>query len=177
MSDIKPALMWRPVVGFEGLYEVSDTGLVRRLAGPDAIGRPRKGRVLKQVVDRGYRRVSLCRNCRPTNISVHKVVAEAFIGPRPSVDHVVNHRDGVKSNNGVTNLEYVTRSENDRHAVRMGLKAQGEGHGMVKLRDTQVQAIRREYANGLSTTRLCALTTMSHRQISRIVRGSVRLVG
>lgn len=174
MSEIKP--VWRPVVGYEGLYEVSDTGLVRRLAVRDSCGRQRKGRVLRQVEDRRYRRVTLSKDSRPLNVSVHKLVAEAFLGVRPD-GCVINHKDGVKANNQPGNLEYVTQAENNRHAVALGLKASGERHGQTRLSTRQVEAVRVEFSRGLSIARLTALTGMSPRQVSRIVRKVSRRVG
>lgn len=107
---------WLPVVGHEGLYEVSDIGRVRRIAG----GRgARAGRVLGgKISDPGYRAVSLGADHTER---VHVLVAAAFIGPRPA-GYTINHRDGDKLNNTVENLEYATYSENNRHAFATGLK-------------------------------------------------------
>ena len=55
----------------------------------------------------------------------------------------MNHKNGVKSDNRITNLEYVTPSENDLHAVRMGLKPIGERHGMAKITEKQARGIKR----------------------------------
>jgi AraC-like DNA-binding protein len=152
--------------GYEGCYEVSCWGRVRSV-------HPTRGKMLKPTFDRGYIRVSLCKNAQPFSISVHKIVAAAFIGPRPTPAHVINHIDAVKSNNHPENLEYVTKAENEQHAVRLGLKARGERHGESKLTDLQRAAIRREHRAGLSIIRLAAVTGMSERQISRIVRTEV----
>ena len=89
----------------------------------------RKGRVinknnheLKQVANRnGYSMVKLCRNGYEKNCSTHRLVAEAFI-PNPHNKQTVNHIDGDKSNNDVTNLEWVTYSENEKHAYQHKLK-------------------------------------------------------
>lgn len=120
---------WRAVVGFAGLYEVSDQGQVRRI-GKSAVrgngrgGGARQGRVLAQHSrgDSGYRSVQLWRDGHYANRLVHTLVAEAFIGPRPEA-HDVNHIDGTKANNARTNLEYLTRSENNHHAYDTGLRA------------------------------------------------------
>lgn len=168
---------WRPVVGYEGYYEVSSEGDVRRVKRPDSLGRPRRCGLLKKIVDRGYVRFSLCQDRRAVGFAAHRLVAIAFLGPPPTPDHVINHRDGVKSNNHPSNLEYATRSENTRHAVRMGLHPSGQRHGMARLLDAQTETIRREWNAGMSIARLAALTAMSERQISRIVRREARLVG
>lgn len=113
------ALEWRPVVGFEGLYEVSSEGHVRRV-GPTKGARV--GRCLNPTHGgRGpYYFVTLRRNGRSHSPVVHRLVAAAFIGPCPD-GHEVNHKDGTKRNNRVENLEYVTRSQNTKHAHDMGL--------------------------------------------------------
>lgn len=102
---------WRSVVGYEGLYQVSDEGRVRR-----------GGRVLKrQHTANGYPVVQLWRDGEPKTCLVHRVVAEAFIGTVPDGKEV-NHRDGDKENATPSNLEYVTRSENSIHAYKTGLR-------------------------------------------------------
>jgi hypothetical protein len=109
---------WLPVVGWEGWYEVSDLGRVRRVK---AAPRTRAGYILAASVNRsGYRRIVLSADKLRHTCHVHTLVAAAFLGPKPA-GCVVNHRDGCKTNNSPANLEYVTQSENMRHAVREGL--------------------------------------------------------
>lgn len=102
----------RPVVGFENLYAISTEGAVMSL---------RAGRALTPTnAGKGYRIVTLCRDGFEFKRYVHRLVAEAFHGP-PNGLHV-NHKDGVKTNNRPENLEWVTVLENNRHAIRTGLK-------------------------------------------------------
>lgn len=105
---------WRPVVGFEELYEVSNLGQVRRTA-----------RLLRPSYNEriGYPSVTLVpfRGAQKVTRSVHRLVAAAFIGEPPSPEHHVNHKDGDKGNAEAGNLEYVTVLENIQHAVRMRL--------------------------------------------------------
>ena len=166
MSEIKHE--WVAVDGYVGLYEVSRGGLVRRVATRDSLGRPRMPRLLKAARDRGYRRVTLSKGSRPKNVSIHSLVARAFVGPRPD-GLVVNHKDGDKANNHAQNLEYITIGQNNRHAARMGFRATGEAHGMSRLTAKQVRAMCKEYDAGMSIGRITALTGMSARQVSRIV--------
>jgi hypothetical protein len=145
---------WRPVVGHEGLYEVSDQGRVRRIA-------PSKGttvgRVLRYAKDRkGYRRVTLSRDRVQTRFAVHHLVLEAFVASRP-VGYECNHKDGNKHNNTPANLEWVTGKANMEHAARMGLRAPaltGERHPRAKLTAEQVAEIRG--LRGLETKRATA---------------------
>lgn len=118
---------WRPVVGFEGLYEVSSLGDVRRIGPAAKTGHGRGGgavigrHVRKHMIPGGYWHVQLWRKGGPKTLLVHRVVAAVFIGPLPDGKEV-NHLDGDKANNAATNLEYVTRSENMQHAYRTGLR-------------------------------------------------------
>jgi hypothetical protein len=119
---------WKPVVGFEGLYEVSDLGRVKRIGkaaqnGKGHGGGARIGRILApQKHKGGYVAVQLWKNGKMIRPLIHRVVAAAFIGEIPG-NHQVNHKDGDKKNNAHSNLEYVTRSENMDHAYKNGLHA------------------------------------------------------
>lgn len=117
---------WRPIVGYEGRYEVSDAGEVRRVSGGCGA---RPGRILATHRDRyGYERVHLSRDCDGQDFKVHILVAAAFIGPRPeSFD--INHIDGVRHNNHRSNLEYLSRRDNVRDALRRsGWRGRGINH-------------------------------------------------
>lgn len=109
-------------------YEISDTGLVRR-----------NGKILKPSISKrdGYVSVGLYHHCFHKTIKVHRLVALAFI-PTNDTKLDVNHKDGNKQNNSVSNLEWCTRSENHRHAFRLGLK---------KITDYQMEVARRTGKN------------------------------
>ncbi|MBG5429516.1 HNH endonuclease [Pseudomonas aeruginosa] len=103
---------WREVVGYEGLYRVSEHG--------EVIGVIRK-KIKKQFPNTsGYMSVGLCANGRQKNTTVHKIVALAFLD-KAFESLEVNHIDGDKLNNHHSNLEWVTRLENLNHAKKMGL--------------------------------------------------------
>lgn len=112
--------IWKDVVGYEGLYKVSNLGNVFSI--------PRQGThskekyFLKKNKDRkGYLHVTLFKKCKSFNTGVHRLVAEAFI-PNPKNKPQVNHIDGNKENNCVNNLEWVTNQENIDHSWRTGLR-------------------------------------------------------
>jgi hypothetical protein len=113
---------WRPVVGYEDWYEVSTQGRVRRSV--DGLRRGIKaGYVLQpRPTDQGYPFVGLYSRDKKVSRStlVHNVVTAAFLGPKPP-DMQVNHIDGNKLNARLGNLEYVTGSDNQRHAYCLGL--------------------------------------------------------
>ena len=116
--------IWKPIPGYEGLYEVSNQGRVKRLeyTRVDKIGREyhNKERILKSSLDSagGYLKVYLFDNeSRMKSIKVHRLVAKAFI-PNPENKTQVNHKDEVKTNNCVENLEWVTLKENMNYGTR-----------------------------------------------------------
>jgi len=115
MSEV----IWLPVVGWP--YEVSSSGLVRR--DPAKLGNTSvpNGLIAQRVSNAGYLRVCLCHQGRQHYASVHRMVAAAFI-PNPHAYPCVNHKDGNKRNNAVRNLEWCTRSQNDKHAYAHGLR-------------------------------------------------------
>lgn len=118
---------WRTVVDYEGIYEVSNHGQVRRVGkaarhGKGRGGGARVGHVRKpQEIRGGYLSVQLWRDGRQAGHLIHRLVATAFLGPIPA-DQEVNHRDGNKRNNAVGNLEYLTHADNSKHAYRTGLR-------------------------------------------------------
>lgn len=110
---------WRPVVGYEGLYEVSNTGQVRSLDKYDSINRFYEGRILKLFADRlGYLRVQLYSNSKRKSFLVHRLVAQAFI-PNPDNLPQVNHRDEDPSNDNVENLEWCDGKYNVNYGTRI----------------------------------------------------------
>lgn len=115
--------MWRPIVGYEGYYEVSSHGRIRSLARTVV----RKNGVTQQVSEKlmstpltnGYPSTSLTKGGKRRTVLVHIVMAEAFLGPRPE-GQVVRHDDDVKTNNVLSNLLYGTEGQNRHDAVRNG---------------------------------------------------------
>lgn len=134
-------VQWRPIKGYEGYYEVSNTGLVKRMAGKRCVVE----RLLSQSVKRtGYCAVLLSKNAKKTYPSVHRLVAEAFIS-NPHNKSTVNHKNGNKADNSVNNLEWMTLYENLMHAEDLGLRNQkGEKHHNCILTAEQVLEIKSE---------------------------------
>ena len=102
---------WRAVVGYEGLYEVSNLGRLRCLT--------RDGQLLPGHSIHGYRYVHLRKQGHSKHTSIHRLVATAFIGPPPE-GYECNHKDFVRDNNVVGNLEWVTHLGNIQHYWREG---------------------------------------------------------
>lgn len=107
-------MIWKTIEGTNGEYQVSDTGLVKTT---------KSGRILRPTVSKpGYERVCLFKMDRERRYRVHRLVAMAFI-PNPDNLPQVNHIDGNKRNNHVSNLEWVTNEANMHHAKENGLRA------------------------------------------------------
>ena len=132
MQSTEPEI-WKPVVGYEGYYEVSDRGAVRSLDRTDSLGRSRRGKPMKPKTTRqGYRSVGLKRPGEPTRfVQVHRMVLEAFVGPAPD-GMMACHWDDVPGNNYLYNLRWDTASANYYDAVRNGRRL-GHGPGLARL--------------------------------------------
>jgi len=117
--------MWKDIPEYEGLYQVSNFGNVRsveRVAGKNNTTRNIKGTSIEMCIDKGgylFVRLWSCNSWK--NFKVHRLVLRAF---RPSNNDIldVNHIDGNKKNNRISNLEWCTRAENHYHAIKLGLR-------------------------------------------------------
>jgi hypothetical protein len=104
---------WKAIEGTNGMIEVSNMGRVRSML--------RDGRILKAQKDsKGYHRIRVTINGEKQSYKVHRAVAAAFLPARAGKTQV-NHKDGNKSNNAASNLEWVSNAENARHAINSGL--------------------------------------------------------
>ena len=119
---------WKDVVGFENLYIVSENGDVISLGNGCSTNTLTKNeRHLSQRLSRnGYLNVKLSKDGKRTHVSAHRLVALSFIS-NPDNKPQVNHKDGCKSNNHVSNLEWATSKENIRHSVDSGLQVMPKG--------------------------------------------------
>ena len=141
--------VWRPVVGWEGLYEVSDQGRVKSLARRYWTEGGRvphwcnlKARILKPGTNvHGYLFVVLSRDGEQFTRTVHRLVADAFLGLRPA-DMDTCHGPLGKLINTPGNLSYGTRQENMRDCLRDGTHQRGERGSGTKLTQEQVDSIR-----------------------------------
>lgn len=134
-------IVWKEIEGYEGLYMITVLGDVYSL---------KRGIMLKKrLTFDGYIKATLSKNDKAKDFRVHRLVAEAFI-PNPENKETVNHIDGDKTNNCVSNLEWATRSEQTQHSYDLGLKKPmpGRNNPNAKLTDEQVREIRSLYVKG-----------------------------
>lgn len=114
---------WLPIVGYEGLYEVSNQGRVRSLDRKEDSGRgssrPRRGQILKPRLRSGYISVHLSRLGIAVDRTVHSLVMEAFSGPRPD-GMQVRHGNGDRTDSRLSNLSYGTQSDNEQDKLQQG---------------------------------------------------------
>ena len=136
---------WRPVVGYEGLYEVSDWGNVRSVdryvnskAGSKAM---LHGKMLKQYTDKdGYQRIGLHKDVISKTVGVHRLVAEAFI-PNPNNLPVIDHINGNRQDNRVENLRWFTVKLNNstqQAKEKKSLAAFKRTDNKVKIRQSSI---------------------------------------
>jgi hypothetical protein len=132
---------WRDIDGFDGVYQISDTGRVKRTV--DGCGGAYAGDIIKGTVDRlGYVRHGLrLPDGRQKVISPHSAVLKAFIGPRP-YKFDASHKNGVKTDNRLENLCWESSSDNHRRKLEHGTLVHGEQHKCSKLKVENVVDIR-----------------------------------
>lgn len=108
---------WKDIEGFKGRYSVSNLGRVRsnfRIKGPRNTIKTNTIILKQGISNSGYSRVNLHSDGKQRCYSVHRLVAKAFI-PNPEAKPQTNHKNGIKTDNRLENLEWATRSENQRH--------------------------------------------------------------
>lgn len=168
--------IWKPIVGYEGLYEISNYGNIRSM--PRVImrkdGKPyavKTIKVLKPCYDKdGYLRIELNNNGVAKKYYVHRLVANSFI-PNNSNKSQVNHKNAVKDDNSIENLEWVTNQENRDHAVKN--KLQPLQHGIknpnVKLTVEKVLKIKRLKREGIKPSVISKITNVPVSNVNNII--------
>jgi len=160
---------WRPVKGFEGLYEVSNQGRVKRIKGGQGSV---AGRTLKPSIDqKGYFHVILRKLGNSYGRLVHRLVTEVFLENPENLPEVNHVKGKEKWNNHVLNLEWSSSQNNIEHAVVTGLTAKGGQNGSAKLTASQVIEIRSAYTRGVTQKELANEYDVSNAQVCLIVNG------
>ena len=155
-------IIFKDIKGYEGLYQVSNHGEVKSLISKKILN-PRKS-------PNGYYRVALYSGKKPTNHSIHVLVANSFI-ENPNNKSQVNHRNGDKKDNRAENLEWVTPSENIKHAYKNNLISnyKGQDNHRAKLTNEIVEECKKLHSNGLSTYKIAKIYNVSQSVIWKAV--------
>ena len=171
---------WKDIVGYNGDYQISSIGRVRSFKE----WRGTKQRILKPwTMKTGYMAVVLTNGTSKKYLTVHRLIAKTFLNIEEGKE-CVNHKDGNKKNNDITNIEWCTYSENLIHAHRNGLRGiveykRGSENSNTKLSEEKVIEIRNKYKkrsypqdqNGYSSLRLAREYGVSKTAILYILNG------
>lgn len=134
---------WKDIDGFEGLYQVSDAGRVRRVGGVVLRG---------AVKNHGYVEVALWRGSRATHVLVHRLVLLAFVG-LPEANQEARHRDGSRLNNASNNLAWTGRATNMRDQYAHGTRIASHWHPLSAFSAEMVEWIRESPQSGAAIAR------------------------
>ena len=160
---------WRPVVGYEGLYSVSNHGRVRSECDRH---RTFTGKLLKPYSAKsGYQLVSLTLDKKKKTHRVHALVLFAFVGPPPSQTHECRHLDGNPGHNSFGNLKWGTTTENRIDMKLHGTLPTGSNHGMAKLNEIDVEVILHLRKLGWTQTRIATAFCITHSSVYGIENG------
>lgn len=143
-NSIIPGEIWTDLAGYDYRYQISDHGRIRKADNG-------KIKMLTPTMNNGYRYIKLSQARVWSNRHIHRLVLEAFVGPRPP-GAITRHLDGNPSNNRPHNLAWGTHQENADDRVLHGRSCRGETHGNAKLTNRQAYEIRARHAAGEGPT-------------------------
>lgn len=155
---------WKPIADYVGLYEVSNKGRVRNL---------KTGRILKPGNNgRGYLFVGLYKNGAVKYHYLHRLVALTFI-PNPNKLPEVNHKDEIRTNNKLDNLEWISHRDNSNYGKRNERVSKSKSKAIVQF-DLSTGLILKTYSSTITATRV---TGINQGNISKAARGIIKTAG
>ena len=160
---------WKNVNGYEGYYMVSDLGNVKSLERKVMTYqglKTKKERIINPYLTNGYARICLHKNNHKKMVNIHRLVCEAFLPPLCGKE-IVNHKDGNRSNNVLSNLEWCTQSENIKHKFICN----GYRVTWASLSDWQVEYIRAFDKGYGVATKLAKELSVSVHAVRRVLNG------
>jgi hypothetical protein len=176
--ELKSKIESRPIKGFNGRYEITADGRVWSNLRVSPCGRTVGGIFMKPRFDKdGYLLISPCDpsfNKGRKTFSIHRLVASHFLPIPKGIDYLtVNHKNGIKTDNRVENLEWVSMKDNIRHSKRMGLSiyTRGEECGASKLKSKDIPVIRKLWKKGLSYSEIGRRFGVTYTPIKYIIIG------
>ncbi len=163
------------VYDYTGIYQVSNLGRIRSLDRTTPDGRYIKGKVKSvKINEQGYVRVTLHKNGKEARHMVHRIVATAFIKNDDPVNKTeVNHIDLNRKNNVVTNLEWISHTDNVKYSYKQGShdnKRKGSMNGNSKLTEEQIIEIREKFNNGITRSQIAKEYNIGWTTVNGIVK-------
>jgi hypothetical protein len=176
MSEANSTEVWKPVVGHEGYYEVSNMGRVRSMTisvrGSHGSTRLRRGTILIPNRSGDYPIVRLCKDAKKRTVRIHRLVLEAFVGPCPKGHWCRHFPDGNRQNNRLDNLQWGTPKANADDREIQGNGQRGEKNKSAKLTEQQAKQILQLCRDGLLAHHAIGKKFGVRQQaVSRIARG------
>jgi hypothetical protein len=168
--------IWKSVKGYEGFYEVSNLGRVRTIAriaiGLSKLKNPRKtpvkAKIKKSRINQsGYVTVALVRNNVSAVTYLHRIIATAFIS-NPKGYKIINHKNGIKSDNRIENLEWCTSGYNNQHAINTRLRKPAR----AQIDEKMAYKIREMRSQKLTYEKIGELVGISKASIGAFLRGT-----
>ena len=158
---MKAKIKWKTIPKWKGYYKASSNGKIKsleriiyKIRNEKKISQKVTEKILTPFVDKdGYKCVLLSRNGKTIYTSIHRLVAMTFLS-NPQNKPMVNHKDGNKANNHVSNLEWCTHKENEKHALINGLKSRGSNFSSAKLHETDIPTIRKQLKDKVPATQI-----------------------
>lgn len=173
MADSNLSEEWRPVVGYDGFYEVSDAGRVRSLPRRGYGGRPEGGKMMRlSRKSIGYSQVRLSGIGSAKSALVHRLVLEAFIGPCPA-GKLACHNDGDGFNNRLDNLRWDTQQSNQLDRRKHGTVPfnKGEAHPQHKLTEAAIRGMFEKRRSGWTNQRIADEAGVTPGMVSMLLNG------